>query len=235
MLQVTAAIVGEGLGEEVALLTDGRFSGATRGLMIGHLAPEAVKGGPISALRDGDVVTIDIDAREVRVDLSDEQIAERVAAYDGPGAELPKRRDGQVRAKRRLGVRGGRDRLGSARRGRSRATRLKRTGRSSWGTCPVSAKITVRELCRCRPYWIASCAGTTWSFRAPHDQGRDLDVVELLEDVVADQPLDRGQEARPARAVLEQLVEQLGAQHLGVLDQPLEARLAQAGPAHPAL
>ncbi len=84
MLQVTAAIVGEGLGEEVALLTDGRFSGATRGLMIGHLAPEAAKGGPISALRDGDVVTIDIDAREVRVDLSDAQIAERIAAYTVP-------------------------------------------------------------------------------------------------------------------------------------------------------
>jgi dihydroxy-acid dehydratase len=84
MLQVTAAIVGEGLGEEVALLTDGRFSGATRGLMIGHLAPEAAKGGPISALRDGDSVTIDIDAREVRVDLSDAEIAERIAAYAVP-------------------------------------------------------------------------------------------------------------------------------------------------------
>ncbi len=84
MLQVTAAIVGEGLGEEVALLTDGRFSGATRGLMIGHLAPEAAKGGPVSALRDGDSVTIDIDAREVRVDLSDAEIAERIAAYAVP-------------------------------------------------------------------------------------------------------------------------------------------------------
>ena len=61
MLQVTAAIVGEGLGEEVALLTDGRFSGATRGLMVGHVAPEAVKGGPIAALREGDEVTIDVD------------------------------------------------------------------------------------------------------------------------------------------------------------------------------
>ena len=74
MLQVTAAIVGEGLGEEVALITDGRFSGATRGLMVGHVAPEAVKGGPIAALRDGDRVTIDIDARELSVELSDEEI-----------------------------------------------------------------------------------------------------------------------------------------------------------------
>jgi dihydroxy-acid dehydratase len=87
MLQVTAALVGEGLGEKVALLTDGRFSGATRGLMVGHVAPEAVKGGPIAALRDGDQVTIDIDARELSVALSDEEIAERVAAYEAPEAE----------------------------------------------------------------------------------------------------------------------------------------------------
>ncbi len=66
MLQVTAAIVGEGLGEDVALLTDGRFSGATRGLMVGHVAPEAVKGGPIAAVRDGDMVTIDVGARQPR-------------------------------------------------------------------------------------------------------------------------------------------------------------------------
>ncbi|MEO7196995.1 MAG: dihydroxy-acid dehydratase, partial [Solirubrobacterales bacterium] len=71
MLQVTAALVGGGLGEKVALITDGRFSGATRGLMIGHVAPEAAKGGPIAALRDGDTVTIDIDARDLSVDLSD--------------------------------------------------------------------------------------------------------------------------------------------------------------------
>ena len=84
MLHVTAAIVGEGLGEEVALLTDGRFSGATRGLMVGHIAPEAVKNGPIAALRGGDQVTIDIDARRIDVDLSDEEIAQRVAEYEPP-------------------------------------------------------------------------------------------------------------------------------------------------------
>ncbi len=87
MLQVTAAIVGEGLGEEVALLTDGRFSGATRGLMVGHVAPEAAKGGPIAALNEGDQVTIDVAARELSVDLSDEEIAERVAAYESPEPE----------------------------------------------------------------------------------------------------------------------------------------------------
>jgi dihydroxy-acid dehydratase len=84
MLQVTAAIVGMGLGEDVALLTDGRFSGATRGLMIGHVAPEAVKGGPIAAIREGDTIKIDVDARTIDVELSDEEIAERIAAYEPP-------------------------------------------------------------------------------------------------------------------------------------------------------
>ncbi len=84
MLQVTAAIVGEGLGESVALLTDGRFSGATRGLMFGHVTPEAVKGGPIAAIREGDEITLDIDERRMDVALSDEQIAERAAAYEPP-------------------------------------------------------------------------------------------------------------------------------------------------------
>jgi dihydroxy-acid dehydratase len=84
MLQVTAAIVGEGLGEEVALLTDGRFSGATRGLMAGHVAPEAVKGGPIAAVREGDEIAFDVDARRLDVVLSDEEIAKRVAEYKRP-------------------------------------------------------------------------------------------------------------------------------------------------------
>ena len=115
MLHVTAAIVGEGLGEEVALLTDGRFSGATRGLMVGHVAPEAVKGGPIAALREGDQVTIDIDARRLDVDLSDEEIAERVAEYEPPEPAVPSRRDGQVRAQRRVGLRGRGHELAAAR------------------------------------------------------------------------------------------------------------------------
>ena len=90
MLQVTAALVGEGLGEQVALLTDGRFSGATRGLMVGHVAPEAVKGGPIAAVREGDTVTIDIERRLLEVELSDAEIAERVEAYVSPEPEYPR-------------------------------------------------------------------------------------------------------------------------------------------------
>ena len=84
MLQVTAALVGEGIGDQVALLTDGRFSGATHGLMAGHVAPEANRGGPIAAVQDGDQITLDIDARRLDVDLSDEEIARRVEAYEPP-------------------------------------------------------------------------------------------------------------------------------------------------------
>jgi dihydroxy-acid dehydratase len=84
MLAVTAAIVGEGLGETVALITDGRFSGATHGFMAAHVAPEAVRGGPIAALADGDLVTIDVDERRIDVALSDEEIAERLSAYTQP-------------------------------------------------------------------------------------------------------------------------------------------------------
>jgi dihydroxy-acid dehydratase len=81
MLAVTAALVGEGLGEEVALITDGRFSGATRGLMAGHVAPESVRGGPIGLVRDGDVITLDVTARRLDVAVSDEELAQRRRAY----------------------------------------------------------------------------------------------------------------------------------------------------------
>lgn len=80
MLGVTAAIVGQGLGETVALVTDGRFSGGTRGLCIGHIAPEAAANGPIGALRDGDVVVIDTENRTLSVERSDAEIADRLRA-----------------------------------------------------------------------------------------------------------------------------------------------------------
>jgi dihydroxy-acid dehydratase len=84
MLGVTAAIVGEGMGESVALMTDGRFSGATRGLMIGHVAPEAATGGPIAALREGDIVVIDIEKRRLDVELPDKEIKDRLAEWRPP-------------------------------------------------------------------------------------------------------------------------------------------------------
>ena len=84
MLAVTAAIVGEGLGDSVALLTDGRFSGATRGFMVGHIAPEAVHGGPIAAVREGDTITIDVDDRRIDLDVPDDEIEQRLADYEPP-------------------------------------------------------------------------------------------------------------------------------------------------------
>lgn len=84
MLGVTGAIVGAGLGDTVALLTDGRFSGATRGLMVGHVAPEAALGGPIAAIKEGDTVVIDIDKRRLDVEATDEVIRERLSAWQEP-------------------------------------------------------------------------------------------------------------------------------------------------------
>ncbi|HEX9577469.1 MAG TPA: dihydroxy-acid dehydratase [Myxococcales bacterium] len=84
MLGVTAALVGRGLGESVALLTDGRFSGATHGLMIGHVAPEAFAGGPLAALEEGDVISIDVDARKLEVELNSKELAARLSNFKPP-------------------------------------------------------------------------------------------------------------------------------------------------------
>ena len=84
MLHVTAAIVGEGLSESVALITDGRFSGATHGFMVGHIAPEASKGGPIAALREGDIVVIDVERQELNVELTEAEIDERMRDWPEP-------------------------------------------------------------------------------------------------------------------------------------------------------
>ena len=84
MLGVTAAVVGAGLGESVALLTDGRFSGATRGLMVGHVAPEAAQGGPIAAIKEGDKIILDIEKRRLDVDLSESDIRERLLEWTAP-------------------------------------------------------------------------------------------------------------------------------------------------------
>jgi dihydroxy-acid dehydratase len=84
MLGVTSAIVGAGLGESVALLTDGRFSGATHGLMAGHVAPEAAKGGPIAAVKNDDIITMDITNRRLDVELSDQEIQVRLAKWTPP-------------------------------------------------------------------------------------------------------------------------------------------------------
>jgi dihydroxy-acid dehydratase len=84
MLAVTAALVGAGLGDSVALLTDGRFSGATHGFMVGHVAPEAANGGPIAAIDDGDTIVFDIPSRKLNVELSDAEIQKRLASWKPP-------------------------------------------------------------------------------------------------------------------------------------------------------
>jgi len=90
MLGVTAAIVGEGLGGSVALLTDGRFSGATRGLMAGHVSPEAARGGPIAGVRDGDMIRFDVAKRVLEVEVSDEVLRKRMAQWKAPQPRYPK-------------------------------------------------------------------------------------------------------------------------------------------------
>jgi dihydroxy-acid dehydratase len=84
MLHVTAALVGEGLGDEIALITDGRFSGATHGLMVGHIAPEAFRGGPIALLQDGDQIVIDVERRELAVDVPEDELAARSERWQPP-------------------------------------------------------------------------------------------------------------------------------------------------------
>ena len=91
MLQVTAALVGEGLGDSVALITDGRFSGGTHGLMIGHIAPEAALGGPIAIVEEGDEIEIDVDRKALDLLVPDDVVAARFAAWSPPRAALPRR------------------------------------------------------------------------------------------------------------------------------------------------
>ena len=89
MLAVTAAINGAGLGDDVALLTDGRFSGATHGFMAGHVAPEAARGGPIAAVRDGDIIEVDVNTRTLNVQLTDAEIKARMANWKQPALKYP--------------------------------------------------------------------------------------------------------------------------------------------------
>ena len=84
MLATTAALSGQGMGKKVALITDGRFSGATRGFCVGHVGPEAAHGGPIGLLKDGDVITLDAVAGTISVALTDEELAARKADWKGP-------------------------------------------------------------------------------------------------------------------------------------------------------
>ena len=144
MLHVTAALVGEGLGDEVALITDGRFSGATHGFMVGHVAPEAYRGGPLAALQDGDEIVLDVEARELRVELSDDELAAPAGGLVAAAAALHVRRAREVRLARLVGV-GGRDHPPAL----ARAARCR---------CVERKPVAVDDLDPARPARISSAA-----------------------------------------------------------------------------
>ena len=120
MLHVTAALVGEGLGDEMALITDGRFSGATHGLMVGHIAPEAFRGGPIALVRDGDTVVIDVERASSTSTCRRTSSRARREEWSQPAPRYT-RCVREVRSGGRLGGRGGEDGMTEARRRISRS------------------------------------------------------------------------------------------------------------------
>ena len=101
MLSTTGALYGQGMSDKVALITDGRFSGGTRGFCIGHVGPEAAVGGPIGLLKDGDIIVIDAVAGTMEVELSDAELAERAQGVEAAREQLPLRRAVEIRAARR--------------------------------------------------------------------------------------------------------------------------------------
>ena len=163
MLHVTGAIVGEGLSESVALITDGRFSGATHGFMVGHVAPEASKGGPIAALREGDVVVIDVERHALDVELSQDELAGRLADWREPEPRYRARRARELRDARLVGV----PRRGDAvavRVGLSRARLGQRSrGATAWRPLPPPP---LTADCRADPR-----AESAQSRRTPHPAG----------------------------------------------------------------
>ena len=202
MLAVTGALVGQGLGDTVALITDGRFSGATHGFMVAHVAPEAAHGGPITAVQDGDTVTIDVASRRLDVDLPDDEIAARVAAYVQPPATVDQRRVRQVRQarlqrlrRRRHALSGRGARRRASRPGTSRSSLLKRSGRSSIATWPGA----LEDLGARARDQLAHPRGVLDRDErvvgAPDDQRGAGDLRQLLLERVVGQRLQRGEEA----------------------------------------
>jgi len=90
MLSPTSAIMGKGLGDSVALITDGRFSGGSHGFVVGHVSPEAAVGGPIAIIKGGDVITIDAKCREINIDISDAELAKRMKGWRSPKQKIQK-------------------------------------------------------------------------------------------------------------------------------------------------
>ena len=159
MLHVTAALVGEGLGDKIALITDGRFSGATHGLMAGHISPEAARGGPSPLLEDGDTVVIDVEARTLSVELSDDELAGAALPLEPPSPALHERRLRQVRGARLICLRRGSDSgptgvlysdLSDGQRPRSHQERLREPALRSLGNLLRRARCQTRPSLRAR-------------------------------------------------------------------------------------
>ena len=174
MLAVTGALVGQGLGDDVALITDGRFSGATHGFMVGHVAPEAAHGGPITAVQDGDTVTIDVATRAPRRRPLRRRDRPPRRGLRAAADQRRQRRLRQVREARLERLRGRRHPLGSRSAARlrcaarnSRSSRLKRSGRSSIATWPVRSNTSRRAPGISSCIRLASLTGTSVSC-APH-------------------------------------------------------------------
>ena len=244
MLHVTAALVGEGLGDSVALLTDGRFSGATHGFMAGHVAPEARHGGPIAAVRDGDTIVFDVAARELNVELSDEEIADADRGLRAARGEVQRRRPRQVRQARGLGVRGRRyqlSRLGFSRRplALARAPRLGQEvehevieGRGPLRHRNVPGR-PHHDLPRVRDQaleLVRVAHGDDRVVLAPDDQRRLADLGQAVAEVVIEVRAQGVQEARLAGALEEGLVGQVGLEPARVARHERERVVAGARP-----
>ena len=229
MLAVTAALVGEGLGDSVALLTDGRFSGATHGFMAGHIAPEAVHGGPIAAVRDGDRITIDVVSRRIDVELPDEEIARRVQAYEPPAPQL---RNGVLTKYAKLVSSASRAplradaldaALGLAIAGDERGEQLVEAARAldHRQMAGVLEDHAVGVLADQVLEAVGVLDGDEDVVAAPHDQDRDLDPLQLVAERVAHQRLEGGEEAVGVRAAQE-LRDERDRQPLRVAEDRLE-------------
>ena len=258
MLAVTAAIVGEGLGDSVALITDGRFSGATRGFMVGHVAPEAVHRGPIAAVREGDTVTIDVDNRRIDIDISDDEIEQRLADYEPPApnvtkgvlakyaAQVSSASEGAItqptparsagheltRPSGREAPRDGatRDRLSSAMKSASSA--LKRDGPFEHREVPGVVEDLEPGVRADQALELVGVLDRDQDVVAPpHDQRRHLDVGQPVAERVAQHRVQPADEAGRPRAA-DELRGQRHRQPLGVADHQLQRGAAQPRPVH---
>ena len=228
MLAVTGALVGQGLGDTVALITDGRFSGATHGFMVAHVAPEAAHGGPITAVQDGDTVTIDVASRRLDVDLPDDEIAARVAAYEQPPRDRHQRRLRQVRQARLERLRGRRHALSAL---GGRAVALLGLLVEELAQQPVEAlrALEHRDVAgalehhapRARDQLLHALGVLDRHERvvgAPHDQRGAGDLRQLLLEREVGQRLQRGQEAVGAARAAHHLVGELGRDQVRVAE-----------------